>query len=141
MVTAIVAALVVSITAVVVLNLTFRRFEISAFRSDHAVAAVEAEGGNQFAWAWFLDPANHALVQAAGAAGYRIAGNADSLPWVENGVQLMGAENEVDPTLVLGNKIIVVEIVHRAAPPWVAADPIRHCRVRALARFGTGEAD
>lgn len=49
--TAIVAALVISLTALVVLNLTMKRFELSAFRSDHAISAVSCEAGFQYAFA------------------------------------------------------------------------------------------
>ena len=48
--TAIVAVLVVSITAVVVVNLTMRRFEMSAFRSDRAITRVSAEAGFKYAF-------------------------------------------------------------------------------------------
>ncbi len=51
MVTAIVLALVVSATAAVVLSLTFRRFELSAFRTDHAVATGSSEAGFQYSFA------------------------------------------------------------------------------------------
>ncbi|GEM_PF-3485184 len=51
MVTAIVLALVVSAIVAVVLSLTFRRFELSAFRTDHSVAAGTAEAGFQYAFA------------------------------------------------------------------------------------------
>ena len=51
MVTAIILALVVSATAAVVLSLTFRRFELSAFRTDHTVAQASDEAGFQYAFA------------------------------------------------------------------------------------------
>ena len=51
MVTAVILALVVSATAAVVLTLTLRRFELSAFRTDHAVAEASAEAGLQYAFA------------------------------------------------------------------------------------------
>jgi len=51
MVTAIAIALIVSIMAAVVLNMTFRRFELSAARTDHAIGMVAAEAGFQYAFA------------------------------------------------------------------------------------------
>ena len=51
MVTAIVLALVVSVTAALVLNMTFRRFELSAFRTDRAVAGGTSEAGFQYVFA------------------------------------------------------------------------------------------
>lgn len=63
MVTAIVLALVVSATAAAVLGLTFRRFELSAFRTDRSVAAGTAEAGFQYAFARLTIPAFRTLVQ------------------------------------------------------------------------------
>lgn len=72
MVTAIVAALIVSITASVVLNLTFRQFELSAFRSTHTVGLQQAEAGLQYAFARLpVDPALEANVRAARAGGFQ----------------------------------------------------------------------
>ena len=51
MVTAIAVAIVVSLTAATVLNLTWRRFELSASRSDRDVALAAAEVGLQYAFA------------------------------------------------------------------------------------------
>lgn len=51
MVTAIVLALVVSVTAALVLNMTFRRFELSVFRTDRSVAGGSSEVGFQYAFA------------------------------------------------------------------------------------------
>jgi hypothetical protein len=51
MVTAIVLALVVSATAALVLNMTFRRFELSAFRTDRSVAGGTSEAGFQYVFA------------------------------------------------------------------------------------------
>ena len=51
MVTAMAAAVIISILAVVVLNMTFRRFELSAFRTDRAVAGAAAEAGLKYAFA------------------------------------------------------------------------------------------
>ncbi len=62
MVTAIVLALVVSAMAAVVLSLTMRRFELSAFRTDHAVAAGTSEAGFQYAFARLAVPAFRTLV-------------------------------------------------------------------------------
>ena len=64
MVAAIVLALVVSVIAAGVLSLTMRRFELSSFRTDHAVAAATSEAGFQYAFARLAaDPAFRAAVE------------------------------------------------------------------------------
>lgn len=66
MVTAIMLALVVSVTAAVALSLTFRRFELSAFRTDHEVAYSSSEAGLQYAFARLnirIPPTFQTLVQ------------------------------------------------------------------------------
>jgi hypothetical protein len=68
MVTAIVLALVVSATAAVVLNMTFRRFELSAFRTDRAVGGGTSEAGFQYAFARMDKDRTYT---ALGATGFR----------------------------------------------------------------------
>ena len=51
MVTAIVLALIVSVIAAGILSLTMRRFELSAFRTAHAVGMASSESGLQYAFA------------------------------------------------------------------------------------------
>lgn len=159
MVTAILAALIVSLTAAVVLNMTFRRFELSAFRTDHAVAGLEAEAGLQFAFARLPDPAFQAAVQlkrtalGAGAIGvndaraeYIVSCLADLDPNTA-GVQApdeqvtaihMGGARPAGTTVDgTGGKHVTVRIrffTNADAAP-IAARPYR---VRASANYGTG---
>ena len=51
LVTAIGFALVIFLTAMVVLNQTYRRFQLSAHRTDHAIGQSAAEAGLQYAFA------------------------------------------------------------------------------------------
>ena len=63
--TALVAAVVVSILAVVAINLTFRRFELSAFRTDHGISGHASEAGIRYAFERLrIDPAFEAAVRA-----------------------------------------------------------------------------
>ena len=65
MVSAMLLAAIVSALAVLVINLTFRRFALSAFRTDHMVAEASAEGGFQYAFARLKqDAAFRTAVQA-----------------------------------------------------------------------------
>ncbi len=48
LVTAIVAALVISLSAVVILNMTFRRFELSSQRRDRSISLAGIEGATRY---------------------------------------------------------------------------------------------
>lgn len=159
MVTAILAALIVSLTAAVVLNMTFRRFELSAFRTDHTVAGMEAEAGLQYAFARLTDPAFQAAVQlkrtalGAGAIGvndaraeYIVSCLADVDPNTagtqapdEQITAIHMGGTRVGAADGTGGKHVTVRIrfftAADAAP--IAARPYR---VRASTTFGTGGA-
>ena len=136
MVTAIVLALVVSATAAVVLSLTFRRFELSAFRTDHAVAMASAEAGFQYAFARLdKDPVFKAAVDAKAPGYYLIYCHANpSFP-----PEYQVAPDETVQALHMGNKDMAVLIKHfTAADPDNPLYPTRPYKVRAVAVFGTG---
>ena len=139
MVTAIVLALIVSVLAAGVLNLTMRRFELSAFRTDHAVAMASAEAGFQYAFARLdKDPVFRLAVDAKAPGYYLIYchANPDFPP------EFQGVPNAVVPQLHMGNKHIAVRIRHftnaGVAPDQNPSFATRPYKVRAVAVFGTG---
>ncbi|MBI3333286.1 MAG: hypothetical protein HYZ93_04270 [Candidatus Omnitrophica bacterium] len=100
---AIVAALAVSLTAVVVLNLTFRRLELSSFRSDHLSASFAAEAGIQYAFARLdRDKPFRDRVE-----------NAPSYPYTVSPTASTGPTSEPEPNLRMGNKDVTVRIYRR----------------------------
>lgn len=100
---AIVAALAVSLTAVVTLNLTFRRFELSSFRSDHLSASFAAEAGIQYAFARLdLDKPFLNRVENAPSTPYTVSPTAPNSP-----------TSEPEPNLRMGNKEVTVRISRR----------------------------
>ena len=150
MVTAIVLAIIVSVMASVVLNLTFRRFELSAFRTDHAVASGTAEAGFQYAFARLdRDAAFRAAVQAkrnalgAGARpGDRSAADfaAEYVLTCDAGVPV-AQRDELVPALHMGAAAAGKHVTLRVRF-FTAADspqfPTRPYRVRSFSTFGTG---
>lgn len=164
MVTAIVLALVVSATAAVVLSLTFRRFELSAFRTDHAVAAATSEAGFQYAFARLdKDAAFRNRVQAKRnnilPAG-PIADNTAAAEYVVTSDALVPAaqRDELVPALQMGGKVdttpgsptvgqyvgvknVTLRIrFFNTAAPFNDVPPIanRPYKVRSFSNFGTG---
>ena len=135
MVTAIGLALIVSIMAAVVLNMTFRRFELSALRTRHAVAMMGSEAGFQYAFAR-LDRSNTVppfrqlvrskTVNAGTPTWYVVAchpigatGTPDTLrndaPELVTQMQLTTTD-EVVPALHMGGKHVVVKIEYYRTP-------------------------
>ena len=133
LVTAIAAAVVISITAAVVLNLTFQRFELSVFRTDHAVAVASSEAGLQYVFARMeREPAFRTAVQnktinAGTPTPYVVTCHAAAAP----------NEDEVDDALHMGNKHVTVEITF-FRPQDNPPDPNRPYQVEGRADFGTG---
>ena len=140
--TAIVAALVVSVTALVVLNLTMRRFELSAQRSDHLGSSVASEAGFQYAFARLgLDPAFDTAVRAdlTGAGAIRVhvvspqaVGTNITVPF--DGAQRTFAVDEQDLGLRGDRPVHVVIDVFPENPP---VGPPR-LRIHAYSDYGTG---
>ena len=139
MVTAIVLALIVSATAAVVLSMTFRRFELSAFRTDHAVAEATAEAGFQYAFARLgKDQQFRDDVKAKTPGYYLIYCHAN--PNFPTEFQAAPDEPPI-PELHMGNKDLAIRIRYYTADD--AGDPnpsfaTRPYKVRAVAVFGMG---
>ncbi len=128
--TAIVAALVVSITALVVLNLTMKRFELSAFRSDHTISLVSSEAGFQYAFARLdLDPVFRAAVE-----NKTVAANTPT-PYIVSSDPLVAAD-QTDPRLRVA-KDVTLEITF-LRPQDNPPDPNRPYVVASRSEFGTG---
>ncbi len=132
--TAIVAALVVSITALVVLNLTMRRFELSAFRSDHARSLIASESGFQYAFARLdLDPAFDIAVRAD-ADVYVVSslavGTNITVPY--DGGRQSFTVDEQEPAL-FGNRDVHVLLEEFVEVPPVVPDRLR---IHAYSDFG-----
>ena len=161
MVMAIVLALIVSVTAAVVLSLTMRRFELSAFRTDHAVAAGTAEAGFQYAFARLDQDTAYTDANFPGAVGFAavVQAKRNSLGAVarpgDRSANDFAAEyvltcdasvpiaqrDELVPALHMGaaaaGKHVTLRIRFFTAgdPPPVAG---RQYRVRSFSDFGTG---
>ena len=107
MVTAIVLALAVSATAAVVLSLTFRRFELSAFRTDHTVAVASAEAGFQYAFARLNIQAFRDAVQnkrtALGAGA--VAPDDPAAEYIVTCNNAVNPRDELVPELHVGTKV------------------------------------
>ena len=140
MVTAIVLALIVSVLAAGVLNLTMRRFELSALRTDHAVAMASAEAGFQYAFTRLANDLTFQNNVDLKAPGYYLIychANPNFPP------EFQGAPDEPPiPALHVGNKHIAVRIRHFTdagiAPDQNPSFATRPYKVRAVAVFGTG---
>lgn len=127
-------AVILSITAAAVVNLTWRRFELSASRTDRDIALAAAETGLQYAFAR-LD-ADEDLRDAITARGK----DADS----KNDVYVITCDKDIPrdeliPALHVsaninneGGKHVTVRIRFVSAPP----DPTRPFRVSASADYG-----
>lgn len=136
--TAIVAALVVSITALVVLNLTMRRFELSAFRSDHVISMVSSEAGFQYAFARLnADAAFENAVRTDDDPPYVLSplavGTQITVPY--DGGQQQFVVDEQDAALVTDRDVHVLLEEFAENPP--VAPP--RLRVHAYSDFGTGQ--
>ena len=146
MVTAIGLALIVSIMAAVVLNMTFRRFELSALRTQHAVAMMGSEAGFQYAFARMdRDPAFRTLVQAKAATTpyyYVVRCHADDPSTTSDDLpDLFKTADVLDGRLHMGNKHVAVAIRYYTANN--AGDPntyyaTRPYKVRAVSVVGAG---
>ncbi len=137
MVTAIGLALIVSIMAAVVLNMTFRRFELSALRTRHAVAMMGSEAGFQYAFARMdRSPAFQTAVKnktliASTPTWYVVACHPIGATGTPNTLQNDAPElvtqmqltttDEVVPALHMGAKHVVVKIKYFRTP---AADGV-----------------
>lgn len=157
MATAIVLALIVSVLVAGVLSLTMRRFELSAFRTDHAVAAVTSEAGFQYAFARLAaDDAvfgvavrakRNALGAGAIAAGDQRAEYVVSCHDKPEQVPPDLDDDREDllvPEIHMGNKHVRIRIrfFNQAdidAGFYPAALAARPYRVRSFSYFGTGE--
>ena len=129
LVIAMAAALIVSLIAVAVLNMTFRQFELSAFRTSHGVAEQEAEAGLQYAFARLdRDVALRTNVQNKMAGGQHVDYVITGDPNVP-----AGQRDEWTNALQAGSKFITVRIRFEDNPP-ASGQPYR---VRASADFGT----
>ncbi len=151
MVTAIVLALIVSVTAAVVLSLTFRRFELSAFRTDHAVAAGTAEAGFQYTFARLdQDAVFRTAVQnkrttlgPAARPGDRSASDFAAEYVLTCDASVPAAQrDELVPALHMGAAVAGKHVTLRIrfftaadSPPFAA----RPYRVRSFSNFGTGQ--
>lgn len=139
LVTAMAAALILSLTAVVVLNMTSRRFELSAFRTDRAVAGLEAEVGLQYAFARLADPAFQTTVQAKISGGvqqfYVITSDPDLSPKDLLVPQLQVGKKVGPAGTYVGGKHVTVRIKFN---PTGAGGASRPYEVRASTSFGTG---
>ena len=126
MVTAIGLALIVSILAAVVLNMTFRRFELSALRTQHAVAMMGSEAGFQYAFGRldrstpFRTTVQNKTVNAGTPTWYVVACHPIGATGTPNTLQndapelvtqmQLATTDEVVPALHVGNKHVVVKI-------------------------------
>ena len=131
--TAVVAALVISIATLVVLNLTMGRFELSAFRSDHTTALISSEAGVQYAFARLeADPSFENTVRNDNDPPYilspRPVGTSLLVPY--NGGQQQFIVDEQAPVLRTDREVHVLIEAY-------AADPTR-LRVHAYSDFGQG---
>ena len=147
MVTAIALAVIVSILVTAVLSLTWRRFELSAHRTDHEVAKASAEAGFQYVFArmdldtTFADPAFPGVtgfrnvVNAASAAGdYVISCDTAVVP---SGVRLIPALHmggRMVAGVLTGGKHVTVRIRRQPAPRFAERPYI----VRASTTYATG---
>ncbi len=108
--TALTAAVVVSIIALAVLNMTLRRFELSTFRTDRAIAGAEADAGLQYVFARLTLDTTYTNPAFPGAVGFAAVVQAASAGGAPNHYEirchdLPGAENQIVPQLHLGAKI------------------------------------
>jgi hypothetical protein len=139
MLTALVAALLVSLTAIVTMNLVSRRFHLTAFGSDHAVALAASEGGVQYALArLWRDPTFESTVRnhigsnppTSDAGWYVLYPTGGTV--TPSGQSTPYAVDEPNrPELSLGGKQVLVVIENDATPPRL--------RVRAFAEYATAE--
>lgn len=111
--TAIAAAVVVSILAAVVLNLTFRRFELSVSRTSRAEASLAAETGLQYAFERLRsDPTFETNVRAKAPDFYVITSSTSLFVPVQiNGVSTSYPVDEGPiPELAFGNRHVHIAI-------------------------------
>lgn len=109
LVIAMAAAVIVSIIVAVVMNLSIRRFELSAQRTDHEVAKMSSEAGLQYVFARLdIDAAFRTAVQNKRIVGHPAAAvpltDATAEYVITCDAALIGAD-QVDPRLHVGAKI------------------------------------
>ncbi|MBI3322503.1 MAG: hypothetical protein HYZ94_02365 [Candidatus Omnitrophica bacterium] len=135
--TAIVAALLISVTALVVLGVSMRRFELSAARSDHARAMVSSEAGLQYAFARLAkDSAFENDIRTDADPPYVVsplAVNAQVTVPYNGGTQTFIVD-EQDTSLRTDRDVHVVIDVFPEVPPVV---PVARLKVHAYSDFGT----
>lgn len=149
MATAIALAIIVALLVSAVLSLTWRRFELSAHRTDHEVAKASAEAGFQYVFArmdrdtTFADPAYPAaqpgfrnVIDAASPAGAyviscdpAVAAGVRLIPALHMGGRMQGGE-------LVGGKHVTVRIQREPAPRFADRPYI----VRSSSTYGTGGA-
>ncbi len=106
---ALVTALLVSITAIVVINLAARRYHVAHLDLDHGTALSASEGGIRYAWTRLrMDSAFNTAVQ-----------NKAPLPYiVTSDKAIPGGYDEYVPALQMEGKNVTVKITfNRAALP------------------------
>lgn len=140
--TAMAAALILSLTASVVLGLTWRRMQLSVNRKDHLVAMTASDGGTQYVFARLqLDPTFNTAIRAdstpAASPMYVIsplAGppNPATVTLLINGTPTSVTVDEQVAALTMGNKQIHVAIEVDQADP---GNPKR-LRIHSNANYG-----
>lgn len=160
LVIAMAAAVFVSIIVAVVMNLSIRRFELSAQRTDHEVAKMSSEAGLQYAFARLASTgaagdAFRARVQAASPGEYTIACHlaqqglvASATVEQDNGLHVgakINTEVADDGTpgplngQYVGGKHVRIRIhFFTGVGADVAPDPARPYRVRVSTNFAEG---
>lgn len=144
--TAMAAALILSITASVVLGLTWRRMHLSANRKDHLVAVTAADAGLQYVLARLeLEPAWEATIRThdepadAGPAGLYVISPVDpnqnpppTVTILYNGTPTAVSIDEQVAALTVGNKEVHIGIEE---DPTDAGNPPR-LRIHSNADYG-----
>lgn len=144
LVVAIVAAIVVSLTAVVVLNLTFRRFHLSHMGSDHEAALFASEAGIRYALQRLdVNDTNQLIDKNGKPSGDpniffrdRVKGKALQEPPQELVVSSDPKAPSLDhwePNLQMGGKHVTIGILYNPA----GAPSDRPYKVRASSDYGT----
>ena len=153
LITAMAAAVIISLTAAVVMGVTWRRMEMSALRSDHLVSQMASEAGLQYAFAR-LDKdtagAFKAAIQAKGANDYIIRCHDDTtitedlplIPALHVGAKVDTApDSPSEPQTYgqyTGGKHVTIRIRYNAAGWGTPPDPARPYKITASSDFATG---
>lgn len=148
MATAIALAILVALLVSAVLSMTWRRFELSAHRTDHEVAKASAEAGLQYVFARMERDTTFADPAFPGVRGFRNVVNAASPagdyviscdPAVAAGVRLIPALHmggRIQQAQLVGGKHVTVRIRRETAPRFAERPYI----VRSSSTYGTGGA-